>query len=375
MVPAGSDELRVAMLVRPAAGGIRSHVATLLTLLPASRFRIDLLAPPDFTLPDFAPKVRHIVVPLHARTNPLADWHALRACTRTLIRHRYHLLHAHGLRAGLIGAMAARQAGIPAVCTAHNLIVSPSLPERSLFWLTVRQIHCWIAISRAVRDQLLAIGVPHDAVRVVSNGVDLARCVPRHSGPVVRAQYGVPQEAPLIVALGRLSREKGFDILIGAMHSVWVQIPEAHLVLAGSGPEEGALRRLTQGDRRIVMPGFVESPHDLLAAADIVAVPSRLEGQGLTALEAMAARKPVVATQTGGLTETVLEGVTGRLVPPEDPVALASALVELLSDPARRATMGEAGRRRVEREFPATRMASQVETVYHDVLEQNEPQC
>ncbi|MCS6776931.1 MAG: glycosyltransferase family 4 protein [Chloroherpetonaceae bacterium] len=363
------------MMVRPAAGGIRSHVATLLTLLPASRFRIDLMAPHDFTLPDFVPEVPHCVVPLHARTNPLADWRALRECTQILARHRYHLLHAHGLRAGLIGAMAARQAGIPTVCTAHNLIAPPSLLERLFFWLTVRQVHCWIAVSQAVRDQLVAIGAPHDAIRVIPNGVDLARCVPRYPGSAVRTQYGVPQEAPLIVALGRLSREKGFDVLIEAMRGVWAQIPEAHLVLAGSGPEEMTLRRLTQGNHRIVMPGFVESSCDLLAAADVVAVPSRLEGQGLTALEAMAARKPVVATQVGGLTETVLEGVTGRLVPPENPTALASALLELLADPARRATMGEAGRRRVEREFPATRMVAQVETVYRDVLEQNEQQC
>ncbi len=360
--------IRVAQVMRPAAGGMRRHLFTLLAGLDRRRFAPTLFAPADFPAADCPSDVPHIPLAISARTRPLADLHAIRQLAQHL-RQNFDIVHAHGLRGALIGVLAARQAGLPALFTAHNLISRPSLLQRFFLALVGRDAAAVIAVSEAVAAMLCAAGIPRAKIAVIPNGIALGPFDVQTDAEAVRAAFGVPPTAPLVLAIGRLSPEKGFDVLLEAFRQMQLRMPEARLILAGSGPEEAALwNQAVRGGidqtGTVIFAGQQAEVAPLLQAADVVAIPSRQEGQGIVALEAMAARRPVVASRVGGLVETVIEGETGLLVPPQDAAALAEALLALLSNPAQRQQMGEAGRVRVTQEYTAERMVQRIEAVY-----------
>jgi len=353
-------------VARPATGGMRRHISTLLAGLDRETFSPTLFAPPDFTLDPPVPNLRRIDIPIRARTAPRADWRAVRLLTQQL-QGRFELVHGHGLRGAWIGALAASRAGIPFMFTAHNL-VSPSgfllrFCLRRIGGRTARAI----AVSQAVAETLIAAGIPAEKITVVPNGISLAPFDTPFDPLETRATYGIPAGAPLVLAIGRLAPEKGFDVLIDAFQKLSARLPEACLALVGSGPLDAPLRARA-GESSILFTRMVANVTPLLHAADVVAIPSRQEGQGIVALEAMAASKPVVASRVGGLVETVIAGETGLLVPPEDTAALAAALESLIADPARRAALGAAGRKRVEQEYTASRMIARLEAVYLSLI-------
>ena len=375
----GHQPVRVAQVVRPAAGGIRRHVSLLTAHLDRQRFAPSVYAPADFTLdtPSLnAPSLNApaLTVPQHqvditARTDIVADLRAIHDLTRRLRGHA-DVVHAHGLRAALIGVFAAGRVGIPCLFTAHNLLPPPGRLQRLLLRRIGRLTNAIVAVSQAVAETLIEAGLPAAKIHVIPNGIDLAPFdAPLPSPAVVDLgrPLSVPHNAPLIVAVGRLSPEKGFDILIRAFVEVYRQMPDAHLIIVGSGPEAEGLQALADGanlKERVHFPGRADDIIPILRAADIVAVPSRMEGQGLVALEAMAARRAVIASRVGGLAESIVEGRTGLLVPPNDPPAFANALVQLLRDPSRRLEMGLRGRRRVEQLYTVERMILNIQDVY-----------
>jgi glycosyltransferase involved in cell wall biosynthesis len=173
----------------------------------------------------------------------------------------------------------------------------------------------------------------------------------------VRAAWGAGPDDVVVLVPGALERRKGHAVLLAAAE----RLPagsDLRFVFAGAGSEEAALRRRAgQLGVAVVFAGFQKDIGACLAAADVVAMPSLQEGLGVAALEAMAAGLPVVASRVGGLGEAVVDGETGVLVAPGDPVALARALAELARDPGRRARLGAAGRRRVLARYTMAQMA------------------
>jgi glycosyltransferase involved in cell wall biosynthesis len=202
-----------------------------------------------------------------------------------------------------------------------------------------------IANTRGIADYLRAQGWAADRIHYLPNFPATARVA-----PVDRAALATPAEAPVALALGRLHRNKGFDVLLEAL----VAAPGVYLWLAGEGPERVALEQkigaLGLSDR-VRLLGWREDIADLLAAADMLAVPSRLEPLGNTIIEAWAARKPVVAAASAGPRELIVPGETGLLVPLEDSGALARALRDLAGDAALRRRLALAGFARYEAEF------------------------
>jgi len=170
-----------------------------------------------------------------------------------------------------------------------------------------------------------------------------------------------------VVTLARLSPQKGIDTLVTAAGLV----PEAKFLVVGDGPERTALEAQAESlgiSSRVSFLGHRRDVPALLASADVFALPSLFEGLPLSVLEAMAAAKPVVASRIGGTDEAVVDGVTGILVPPSDPAALAQAIRTVLADPQLAARMGGAGRARVHEAFTAQAMARGVEAVYDELL-------
>ena len=363
-----SSVCRVAEVVRPAAGGIRRHVSDLLEHLDRRQFFPSLFAPSDF-LPDRPlAEVPRRAIEIGATTRPIPDYEAVSKLAR-LLRSGTDIVHAHGLRGAIVGGFAARRAGLPSLFTVHNLLPKMNLVQAAVFRELAGKSVRIVAVSEAVAYTVRLAGIRAEQIVVVPNGVDLSRFDLSIDALQSRGEYGLPTDASVLLAVGRLSQEKGFDVLIAAFALLSPQHSQVRLCIVGDGPQAEALKRQAAplGDR-IRFLGPIAAAASLFAAADVVVVPSRQEGQGIVPLEAMAAGKPVVASRVGGLMETIVEGETGLLVPAGDAQALAGAIEALLNAPIQRADLGAAGRRRVEQEYVLQTQIQKIEAIYRDVF-------
>lgn len=229
-------------------------------------------------------------------------------------------------------------------------------------------VRCFVVPSGAVRDGLLRTGVDGSSVRVVPNGIDVQAL----AGISRSRRAGVEDGSggPRIGYAGRLVRVKGCEWLIRAFPLILGRHPDARLLIAGAGPEEPRLRdlanRLRVADRTDFL-GYLADPIGFLVSLDVVVVPSLSEAFGLTAVEALALGRPVVATRTGGLAEIIDEGRTGLLVPTQEPDALALAVVRLLDDPRLAERLGREGQADVAVRFGLDAMVDGYIDVYQDL--------
>ncbi len=297
------------------------------------------------------------------------DWdlRAVRGLRRILARERPDLVHLHTGRATWLGGLAARRQGVPALTTRRqDRRVRPGWRTRAVHG---RLTELSVAISPAVARQLREGGVAAERVRVVPSAVDPAALAPRAGRDATREAQSAG-EAPVVLALAALVPRKGLDVLLEALARLPAGTPRPALWIAGEGPERPALERRAAElgvDARFL--GRREDVGDLLAACDVCVLPSRREGLGVAALEAMAAGRPLVATRVGGLAEAVADAETGLLVEPDDAAGLADALARLLADPELRARLGAAGPARVAERFAVERMVDAYEALYREVLE------
>jgi glycosyltransferase involved in cell wall biosynthesis len=207
---------------------------------------------------------------------------------------------------------------------------------------------------------------------VVPNGVDLSRFTAPAPPSTVRTDFRIPAGAPLVGVVARIEAEKGHRHLLDAWPLVLRQAPDAWLLVVGEGSEADALRRqaasLGRAGRRIAFTGRREDISALTAELSVAVLPSLREAQGISILEAMARRVPVVASAVGGIPEVITSDVDGLLVPPADPVALAGAIGSLLGDPGLRRRIGEAGYRTVADRFSIDAQVKRIEAVYDEEL-------
>ena len=293
---------------------------------------------------------------------------------------RPDVVHSHFWMSGLVAAIAAKRHGVPVVHTFHALgtvkrryqgeaDTSPASRIRTER-LIGRSADCVIATCSDEVAELSRMGVPKNRIRIVPCGVDTTRFRPE--GPTM-----APKLAHRIVSVGRLVPRKGFAELIAVLPA----LPDTELVIAGGAdramrddPEANRLRQLAAElgvADRVRLAGQVprERMPELLRSADVVACVPWYEPFGIVPLEAMACGVPVVAAAVGGFIDTVVDGVTGVLVPPDRPAALTAALKGLLVDPVKRSFLGGTGRDRVESRYPWHVIAGQSATVYASCVE------
>jgi glycosyltransferase involved in cell wall biosynthesis len=308
--------------------------------------------------------IRTLAVPRVERSHRVAGVNRLRRAFR---QERPAIVHAHlswpfACKHGVLAAWLAR---VPALIATAQLFLPPdgSRQPRPLLRL-YRRI---IAVSNEVRTRYATdLGVPAGRLAVVPNALRVPS-VGRTAPPGLRASLvnGRPDFVVLVPA--RLHPQKGHAYLVAAA----AHTPAATFVFAGGGPlrqelEEQA-RDLGVADRCVFLGERTDMP-DLLAAADLVVLPSLFEGLPVAILEAMAADRPVIATAIGGTDEAVTDEVTGLLVPPRDPGALAAAMRRLQADPAFARRLASAGRARVEGAFSAAATARDVMRIYDAAL-------
>jgi len=297
----------------------------------------------------------------------------VRDLTRRLRALAPALVHTHLIHADLHGQAAAlRVPGARRVSSRHN--TDPFRRRAVIRWLdgrVLRRVDRVIAISCAVARFTVEVeGAEPATLRTVPYGLDPPTPSPEAGRAALRT-LGLERHGPVIAMVGRAVPQKGIDVLLEAFPRVLVAYPAARLVIVGDGPQRPALerraRRLGLGEA-VLFTGWVDRAANLLSACEVVVIPSRWEGFGMVALEAMAAGRPIVASRVDALEEVVVDGETGVLVPAGEPHALADAVGALLSDPERAAALGRAGRRRLETEFSVERMVRRTVAVYDELL-------
>jgi glycosyltransferase involved in cell wall biosynthesis len=313
-----------------------------------------------------ARELEHVLLPMRND----ADGHAVVRLRRGLRQRGVQLVHLHTGRANLLGGLAARWAGIPAVSSRRmDRTVRRGWKSRLVYG---RLLDAVVSISPAVSESLEAGGVAPERIRLIYEAVDPQRIVPGSDAASVRASLGTAAEDVVLLAMAALVRRKGLDVLLLAMHQLASAGLRPVLWIAGEGPERAALEaqaNLLGLVDRVRFLGQRRDSGDLLGACDIVVLPSRREGLGVSALEAMAAGRPVVCSRVGGLAHSVVHGRTGFLVPPEDVTGLAGALRLLIEDPRKRLQLGEEGPRRIAEGFLPDQMVEAHVALYAGILD------
>jgi len=303
---------------------------------------------------------------------------ALFRLMRYLRREQIDLLHTHLFEPSTVGLLAGVLAGTRRVMTRHYSNYHTRIGKR---WhvrvdkLCNRLSHSIIAVSQHTADHIVhEEGAPREKVHVVVNGIDFSRV--KTSGPGVPARLKrewCPEGQRLLVVPGRLHPEKGHTYFFRALPLIRQRLACSVVVLvAGAGPFESAYRQEVRslGCEDIVrFLGFRRDLPDVIAAADIVVLPSVAEAFGLVVAEALYLGTPVVAANVGGIPEIVEEGVDGVLVPPADSTALVDAIVSLLGDSDRRRRLASAGRERVGERFGFEKMMRAYEQQYERLFE------
>jgi glycosyltransferase involved in cell wall biosynthesis len=281
-----------------------------------------------------------------------------------LRRWRVDILHMHTPHAHTIGLLACAFAPHVRKVVSRRVDFAPRRSLLSRWKYTFPGVH-YVTVSDAVHAVLLRSGIPPSRVQTIHSGVDMRRFTHVPLAPPL-----FPAGTRVVGTVGHLAGHKGHGYLLEAIPYLLRSEPQVGVVIAGTGTLRTALEAQAATldiAERVCFTGFREDILSLIQGFEIFVFPSYLEGLGTSMLDAMALRKPVVAARAGGIPEVVQDGVTGLLVPPRDPAALAQALLYLLRHPEQGRMFGEAGRKRVEQHFTSTHMAARTVQIYQQL--------
>ena len=355
--------------------GAENHLLRLLPGLAERGFDVHLLVLGSHTeTKDFRDRLAETGIPSDRVSIRLPlDPMTVVDLSRRLRVLRPALVHTHLIHADVHGQAAAQLADVPfLISSRHN--TDPFRRWTAVRFLdgrVMRRVDLVIAISGAVARFVVEVeGADPAKVRTVPYGLDSPTAQP---GANEGTQWspGPGHHGKVVGFFGRAVRQKGIDVLLDAFPNVLAAHPTARLVIVGDGQERPELerhaRRLGIGGA-VEFKGWVDRADALMPACDVVVIPSRWEGFGMVALEAMAAARPVVASRVDALEEIVVDGVTGLLVKPDDPASLAAALSRLLADPASATAFGLAGLQRLRRRYTVSRMVDATAAVYRELV-------
>lgn len=357
-------------------GGAERALLILLAGLDRSRWEPTLVFHPSPGVEPLVEAAREMEVslwPVRPMPDGLTGAKRILPFLRALRARPPAVFHAHltwplACKFGLVSAVLAR---VPAVVATEQLFfefgvsTSISLQQR----LVAAGVDRYLAVSQDTAKRLLeTFRWPAEKVQVVYNAVEPAP-FDAQPDPVLRKFLSRRRGRPVVFTAARLEEQKGHRYLLESA----TEVPEAQFVFAGDGPERAALEAQAASlglDDRVMFLGRRHDIPEILACCDAFVLPSLWEGLPLSVLEAMAAGKPVVASDVGGTGEAVLHEETGLLVPAGDRRALAKAIRAVLDDPALAHRLGSAGRKRVRQKFSAAEMVHRITSVYEELLDQ-----
>ena len=375
--------LRVAEVVEATENGTKKHVLELMRRVDRSRFDLELVAsdrrdPKGFRRDVDALRAEGFVVhilPMTRSISPLADLRALVRLVRLFHRRHYDVVHCHSSKAGFLGRLAAFFTGRPwVVYTPHCFSFVAGFGRftgwfyKSLEFVAGRVTDRLIAVSPHEREVAVESGaaLPHQVVTVV-NGLDDEELIERSPDPALRRELGLPEGAPVVGSVGRLGRQKGYDVFIRAAKILHEARPGVHFLLVGKGSYEAPLKALAHElglDGVFRFAGERDDVLDVFPLLDVFVLSSRWEAMPYSLLEAMGSARAIVLTRIAGLESVVENGRAGVIIEPEDPPALARETLALLDDPARRAALGRAAREIASRDYRLSGSVRRIEEVY-----------
>ncbi len=354
-------------------GGAERHILNLATAMDPNLVEVSvccLFADPFVQLAREA-GIRAYSIPMRHKL----DFGIVTKLRDNIAREKIDIVHTHGVRANLVGRLAARMAGVETVVTTVHSLLAQDYPdlfsrlanmiiEKASRGLTTH----FIAVSGGLQKALVQQGIPEHKITVIYNGLNpgLFQKGDGCTGKW-REAAGFSPGTPLVAIVGRLHPVKGHRYFLRAAAEILKERTDVHFLVVGSGPERDRLedytRKLGISDH-VTFTGFVSDVSDLMPDLNLLIVPSLWEGFGLTALEAMAVGVPVVATSVGGLPEIVDHGTTGLLVPPADEAGLTRGIIWMLDHPQEAVEMAAAAKAVVEEKFTASVMARRTEELY-----------
>ena len=362
---------RVLHVAQPTTGGVPQVVLALTRAQVRHGMSVAVACPAEGELASAAEVAGADVHPWPATRSPgtsVPD--EMRRLRAILAKVQPDLLHLHSSKAGLAGRLAVR-GRLPTIFQPHAWsfsAVGGTTASMARVW--ERWGARWTSVLLCVSDdearmaRIVQIGGPQV---VIPNGVDLTRFLPAGAQEKARARnsLGLPPDHPLAVCLGRLSKQKGQDLLVRAWSEISAAVPRSRLVLVGDGPERAALTNWLPAG--VCLTGESSRPELWYAAADVVVVPSRWEAMALVPLEAMATARAVVAFDVEGIRQSIPAGA-GAIIAAGDLSGLAGAVASRLAEPSRADREGRTGRAHVERRHSEQAMTASVAALYARLL-------
>lgn len=331
----------------------------------------------------------HLFSDLRRSVRLTRDMRALRQLTNFLRSQSYDIVHTHCSKAGILGRIAARRAGVPVVVhTCHAFgwqVAHPFQASRYRQWTAAAKKRLYVKLDRygaSLSDSLITVCdsnkeeaidlklAPVEKLITIYSGVDVDRLQTKCDRADVCRELGLDARHPVVGTIGRLSTQKAPLDFVRAARSVLRQRPDVQFILVGDGPLESAVRKAIGDEHRIRVLGFRENVAEILSILDAYVVPSLWEGLGRTLTEAMIMRVPIAATAVNGVPELVAHRKTGLLSPPKDFARLAVNILWLLDHPEEAREMCQRGRERVLPDFCADRMVEQIAALYERLLAQ-----
>jgi glycosyltransferase involved in cell wall biosynthesis len=294
--------------------------------------------------------------------------------TRELIkRHNFNIIQTHGHKANFIARFVKRSIKIPWLCFVHGWTdedLKIRIYNRIDRW-AIKGAHRVVAVSEAMKVKLVKIGIPEQKITVIYNAIEDNGFYRDPPDPDLKKQFVADSDTLLVGVIGRLSREKGQRVFLEAWERVCKQVTKAKAILIGDGPDKKILERICiqKGlQDKVVFGGHQLNPHPFYRILDLVVMPSLSEGLPNVPLEALAHKKPIVATSVGGTPEIIQDGKNGILVKPGDPNGLAEAIIALLGNSEERNLMAANGLSSFYQKFSPENRAQQILSLYQELL-------
>jgi glycosyltransferase involved in cell wall biosynthesis len=326
------------------------------------------------------------IKPFIVGSNFPGDLRSIFRLNRYIRQSQIDILHTHTLNGNLYGRMAAMLLPRPVIVTAVHTYMSRVLTDvfKNALWrnfiiwqnrLTDKLASVLITPSNALKKNLASDGINPEKIRVVYNGIDIP---PKNNSSQmaasIRKEFGIPLDTFLVGTAGRMVPIKKLETLIEMAAQIIHDGLRFHVLVIGDGPQRGHLENVAQSlgvSKHIIFPGWRSDVFRILQGIDLYAHPSLSESFGYAIIEAMSAAKPVIAFETGSLSEVIVNNGTGLLIPHGDITAFKKTIVALSSDPLRARQLGQAGRNRVAEYFSAIGMTKKIEEIYESLVQQS----
>src|SRR6266852_3877922 len=351
------------------AGGAETMVSCLAASIDSERFRsVMCLFRPGWLLEQCS----HLGLPAHLiPLRSTFDWKWVSACLQLIWRERVDLIHAHEFGANVYGLLLATLANIPIIATIHGKSYYCDTWWRRLAYRAVGRFATMIAVSKDLKSYIIAnLGISENSVKVIYNGINVQEASRVTATESKKASLQLPCKSRIIGTVGSLYPVKGHIYLIEALPSIIERFADVKLLVIGTGELEMSLKAQANAlglEEHVRFLGFRSDVPELLPIMDVFVLPSLSEGLSLALLEAMAATKPIVATSVGGNPEAIVDGVTGLLVDPRDPKALANRIISILGDRIQAEQLGVRGRERAVQHFSIERMVDEYQQLYEQL--------